>query len=146
MGAKGLNGVVKKVSKFILTRLGVGVLAVAPIYLAALLLFKVMKSCTAVVRPLEKLAGYSVVECRLETGRTHQIRIHLSEAGHPLCGDKVYRGPFPGKPIADDSGAPRVALHAAEIGFQHPVTGEQLKFVMPLPKDMSILIERLRKK
>ena len=55
MGAKGLNRVVKKVSKFILTRLGVGVLAVAPIYLAALLLFKVMKSCTAVVRPLAKL-------------------------------------------------------------------------------------------
>lgn len=107
---------------------------------------KLGKYAVTHVRPLEKLAGFTVVECRLETGRTHQIRIHLSEAGHPLCGDRVYRGPFPGKPIADESRAPRVALHAAEIGFLHPVTGEQLKFVMPLPKDMAILIDLLRKK
>ncbi|MBI3863672.1 MAG: RluA family pseudouridine synthase [Planctomycetia bacterium] len=106
---------------------------------------KLGKHAVTHVRPLEKLAGYTVVECRLETGRTHQIRIHLSENGHPLCGDKVYRGPFPGKPIADESGAKRLALHAAELGFQHPITGEQLKFVMPLPKDMSLLIDHLRK-
>lgn len=96
------------------------------------------------VKPIEKLAGYTVLECRLETGRTHQIRIHLSELGHPLCGDKVYRGPWPGTPIPDDSGAPRVALHAAELGFQHPITGEPLKFAMPLPGDLASLIERLR--
>lgn len=106
---------------------------------------KLGKHAVTHVRPLERLPGYTVVECRLETGRTHQIRIHLSESGHPLCGDKVYRGPFPGKPISDESGAPRLALHAAELGFQHPITGEQLKFVMPLPKDMSLLIDRLRK-
>jgi 23S rRNA pseudouridine1911/1915/1917 synthase len=96
------------------------------------------------VKPVERLKGYTVVECQLETGRTHQIRIHLSEAAHPLCGDKVYRGPFPGKPIADESGAARLALHAAELGFQHPITGEQMKFVMPLPGDMTALIDRLR--
>jgi 23S rRNA pseudouridine1911/1915/1917 synthase len=107
---------------------------------------KLGKRAVTHVKPIERLNGYTVVECRLETGRTHQIRIHLSEAGHPLCGDKVYRGPFPGKPITDESGAPRVALHAAELGFAHPITGEPLKFVMPLPPDMTRLIDRLRKR
>jgi 23S rRNA pseudouridine1911/1915/1917 synthase len=96
------------------------------------------------VKPLERLGKYTVVECRLETGRTHQIRIHLSELGHPLCGDKVYRGPFPGKPMVDESGAPRVALHAAELGLEHPITHEELHFTMPLPTDLARLIERLR--
>ena len=105
---------------------------------------KLGKPAVTHVRPLERLPGYTVVECRLETGRTHQIRIHLSEAGHPLCGDKVYRGPYPGKPLVDESGAPRVALHAAELGFLHPTTGEELKFVMPLPKDIAALIDRLK--
>lgn len=105
---------------------------------------KLGKRAVTHVKPVERLKGYTVVECRLETGRTHQIRIHLSEAGHPLCGDKVYRGPFPGKPIPDESGAPRLALHAAELGFQHPITGENLKFVMPLPGDLAALVTRLR--
>jgi 23S rRNA pseudouridine1911/1915/1917 synthase len=105
---------------------------------------KLGKRAVTHVKPVERLNGYTVVECRLETGRTHQIRIHLSEAGHPLCGDKVYRGPFPGKPTPDESGAPRLALHAAELGFDHPITGEPLKFVMPLPPDMTRLIDRLR--
>ena len=83
---------------------------------------KLGKRAVTHVKPVERLKGYTVVECQLETGRTHQIRIHLSEAGHPLCGDKVYRGPFPGKPIPDESGAGRLALHAAEIGFEHPIT------------------------
>jgi 23S rRNA pseudouridine1911/1915/1917 synthase len=106
---------------------------------------KLGKRAVTHVTPIERLNGHTVVECRLETGRTHQIRIHLSEAGHPLCGDKVYRGPFPGKPIVDESGAPRLALHAAEIGFEHPISHEPLKFVMPLPADMARLIDRLRK-
>ncbi len=96
------------------------------------------------VKPLERLGEYTVVQCRLETGRTHQIRIHLSEAGHPICGDKVYRGPFPGAPIADESRATRVALHAADLGFVHPITGEHLSFSMALPFDMLQLIDRLR--
>jgi 23S rRNA pseudouridine1911/1915/1917 synthase len=106
---------------------------------------KLGKRAVTHLKPIERLQGYTVVECRLETGRTHQIRIHLSEARHPLCGDKVYRGPFPSKPIPDDSGAPRLALHAAELGFHHPITGEALKFVMPVPPDMSRLIDRLRR-
>jgi 23S rRNA pseudouridine1911/1915/1917 synthase len=98
------------------------------------------------VRPLEHLDGYTLIECRLETGRTHQIRIHLAEAGHPLCGEKVYRKPLGGKPIPDRSGAPRLALHAAELGFEHPHTGKQLRFESPLPKDLEQLLERLRAK
>ena len=96
------------------------------------------------VRPLEYLNGYTLLECRLETGRTHQIRIHLSEAGHPVCGEKVYKQPLFGPPMQDESGAQRQALHAAELGFEHPITGQQLSFTMPLPADMSRLIIRLR--
>jgi 23S rRNA pseudouridine1911/1915/1917 synthase len=107
---------------------------------------KLGKRAVTHLKPVEQLNGYTVVECRLETGRTHQIRIHLSEAGHPLCGDKVYRGPYPGQPMSDDSGAPRLALHAAELGFEHPITGERLHFSMPLPADLTTLLERLRKR
>lgn len=107
---------------------------------------KLGKTAITHVKPLEFLNSFTLVECRLETGRTHQIRIHLSEAGHPMCGDKVYRGPFLGKPIADESGAPRLALHAAELGIEHPVTGETLKLAMPLPADLADFVARLRKK
>jgi 23S rRNA pseudouridine1911/1915/1917 synthase len=107
---------------------------------------KLGKRSVTHIKPLERLGDYTLIECRLETGRTHQIRIHLSESGHPLCGDKVYRGPFPGPPIPDTSGAPRVALHAAELGFEHPITGERLSFTMPLPRDLTDFISRLRKK
>jgi 23S rRNA pseudouridine1911/1915/1917 synthase len=107
---------------------------------------KLGKRAVTHVKPIERLGGYTVIECRLETGRTHQIRIHLSEHGHPLCGDKVYRGPYPGKPIPDESGAPRLSLHAAELGFQHPITGELIRFAMPLPADLTGLIQRLRAK
>jgi 23S rRNA pseudouridine1911/1915/1917 synthase len=96
------------------------------------------------VRPLEPLGKYSLVECRLETGRTHQIRIHLSELGHFVCGDKVYSQPLYRKPLEDKSRAPRLALHAAELGFVHPATGESLRFKMPLPRDLQEFIDRLR--
>src|SRR5690606_4582645 len=95
------------------------------------------------VRPVERLPGYTVVECQLETGRTHQIRIHLAERGHPLCGEKDYRQPLAGKPIPDRSKAPRIALHAAELGFVHPVTGEELHFESPLPRDLARFLDRL---
>ncbi len=81
-------------------------------------------------------AGYTLVQCRLETGRTHQIRIHLSELGHPVCGEKVYRPKRGAKVTVDTSGAPRLALHAAELGFVHPVTGKPLRFQSPLPDDL----------
>jgi 23S rRNA pseudouridine1911/1915/1917 synthase len=96
------------------------------------------------IKPIERVGDYTLVECRLETGRTHQIRIHLAEAGHPLCGEKVYRRNVHGEEIEDRSGAPRVALHAAELGFQHPTTCEDLKFSMPLPRDLQQFLERLR--
>jgi 23S rRNA pseudouridine1911/1915/1917 synthase len=96
------------------------------------------------VKPIERLDGYTLIECRLETGRTHQIRIHLAEKGRPLCGEKVYRKPLFGKLIPDRSGAPRIALHAATLGFQHPVTGKKLFFESPLPADIVRLLDRLR--
>lgn len=102
------------------------------------------KASVTHVKPLEKVGDYTLIECRLETGRTHQIRIHLAEQGHPLCGEKVYRQPLHGSRIEDRSGAPRVALHAAELGFQHPTTGEDLKFSMPLPPDLEKFIAHLR--
>ena len=102
------------------------------------------KTSVTHVKPIEEVGNYTLVECRLETGRTHQIRIHLAEAGHPLCGEKVYRQPLKDSFIPDTSGAPRVALHAAEFGFQHPTTGEDLKFSMPLPPDLEQFIKKLR--
>ncbi|MBC7819019.1 MAG: RluA family pseudouridine synthase [Planctomycetaceae bacterium] len=97
------------------------------------------------VRPVEVVNGFTLVECRLETGRTHQIRIHLSEAGHPVCGDKEYRGPLGQKLILDHSGAPRLALHAAELGFEHPLTGESLHFETRLPRDLSDFLRKQRR-
>jgi 23S rRNA pseudouridine1911/1915/1917 synthase len=97
------------------------------------------------VRPLEHLGKtYTIVECRLETGRTHQIRIHLAERGHMLCGEKVYTKPLSGKAVRDESGAPRHALHSATLALAHPVTGKPLKFVSEWPRDLARWLERLR--
>ncbi len=92
----------------------------------------------------ERLTGYTLLSCRLETGRTHQIRIHLSEAGHPVCGDKVYCRKPTGDAVPDASGAPRLALHATELGFDHPASGSHLHWEMPPPADLAKLVERLR--
>jgi 23S rRNA pseudouridine1911/1915/1917 synthase len=92
----------------------------------------------------EELPGYTLLSCRLETGRTHQIRIHLAELGHPVCGDKVYCHRRDGSVMPDSSGAPRLALHATELGFVHPVTHAPLHWEMPLPPDLAQLVERLR--
>jgi 23S rRNA pseudouridine1911/1915/1917 synthase len=96
------------------------------------------------VEVVERLPGYTVLQCRLETGRTHQIRIHLAELGHPVCGDKVYRSRRGLSPVPDESGAPRLALHAAELGFVHPVTNEALHWTMPLPADLEAFLKGLR--
>lgn len=93
----------------------------------------------------EALPGYTLLSCRLETGRTHQIRIHLAELGHPVCGERVYNRAFQGEAKADTSGAPRLALHAAELGFTHPVTDEPMHWDMPLPPDLREFLERLRR-
>jgi 23S rRNA pseudouridine1911/1915/1917 synthase len=93
------------------------------------------------VRTLERLGPATLIECRLETGRTHQIRIHLSEAGHPLVGESVYVR----SEVATAIAAPRIMLHAAELGFEHPTTGRPLRFEVPTPGDMATVVQRLRK-
>jgi 23S rRNA pseudouridine1911/1915/1917 synthase len=100
-------------------------------------------------RPLEEFVtptgqAYTIVECRLETGRTHQIRIHLAEQGHRLCGEKTYTHRLGEQPQTDASGAPRQALHAAELALVHPLTGQGLRFRMPLPKDLKEWLIKLR--
>lgn len=90
--------------------------------------------------------AYSIVECRLETGRTHQIRIHLSEAGHPLAGEKVYlpAGVQPWTSTGPLAPPPRHALHSARLSFTHPVKGHVLEFRSDLPRDLSGWLKRLR--
>lgn len=83
------------------------------------------------VRRLAQLEGATLVECRLETGRQHQIRIHLAEAGHPLVGEPVYVRDYRAPRI----GAPRPMLHARTLGFVHPRTGQAMRFDAALPAD-----------
>ncbi len=96
------------------------------------------------VRVVEEFGDFTLVECRLETGRTHQVRIHLGEAGTPLCGERLYDRPLHGQPLPDASGAKRTALHAATLGFDHPATGARVRWVAPMPSDMNDLLNRLR--
>ncbi len=88
---------------------------------------------------IQSLAGATLLAARLETGRTHQIRVHLSEAGHPLLGEKVYIRGFP-TPLLY---APRLMLHAAELGFVHPATEQEVRWEAPMPEDMSGVLKRL---
>ncbi|HLW64959.1 MAG TPA: RluA family pseudouridine synthase [Gemmataceae bacterium] len=97
------------------------------------------------VRVIEELDDYTLVECELETGRTHQVRIHLAEQGSPLCGETVYDRPLHGAPRPDKSKAPHIALHAATLGLHHPATGEWREWQSPLPDDLAELLRRLRK-
>lgn len=92
------------------------------------------------VEPLEVFAGATLVRCRLETGRTHQIRVHLAESGHPLLGERVYVRDF----SSDRLPAPRVMLHAAELGFVHPVTEGPMRFDDPPPADFEARLRALR--
>jgi 23S rRNA pseudouridine1911/1915/1917 synthase len=93
------------------------------------------------VEALEPLDGATLIACELETGRTHQIRIHLSESGHPIVGERVYvRGLD--QPLVP---APRLMLHAAKLGFVHPKTGESLEWERPAPGDFEETLGRLRR-
>lgn len=83
----------------------------------------------------------TLISCQLETGRTHQIRIHLSESGHPLVGERVYIRGFRGTVVE----APRMMLHAAELGFVHPATEEQMSWESRMPEDMATVLESLRR-
>jgi 23S rRNA pseudouridine1911/1915/1917 synthase len=90
------------------------------------------------------LRDSALVECRLETGRTHQVRVHMASIGHPLLGDPAYgrSGKTHGK-ILNELGFHRQALHAAELGFTHPVTKNRLSFSSPMPADMQELMHAL---
>lgn len=89
-----------------------------------------------VERPLR---GATLCKVRLETGRTHQIRIHLSESGHPLVGEEVYIRDYAGPLIA----SPRMLLHAATLGFDHPITGERIELASDLPPDFTAMLAKL---
>ncbi len=91
------------------------------------------------VEALEEMLDTTLVACRLETGRTHQIRIHLSEAGHPVVGERVYVRGFAAPLIP----APRLMLHARELGFVHPATGEQVHWERDPPEDFDATLKRV---
>ena len=90
-------------------------------------------------RPLEIYAQCTLVECSLETGRTHQIRVHLASIGHPLVGDQVY-----GRRHSQLPDFHRQALHATRLGLVHPLTGLKMQWEVPMPPDMRDLVEALR--
>src|SRR5438876_5861688 len=92
------------------------------------------------VRPIAPLAGATLVECRLETGRQHQIRIHLSELGHPLVGERVYIRDYAGPKIE----SMRPMLHARTLGFAHPRTAERIFFEREPPDDFQAMLESLQ--
>ncbi|MBE1296556.1 RluA family pseudouridine synthase [Phycobacter azelaicus] len=104
-----------------------------------------------IVEPFGTPPVAALIECWLETGRTHQIRVHMAHAGHGLIGDPTYGGKrkLPLKALSEKAIAavqtfPRQALHAAVLGFTHPVSGEEMRFEAPLPQDMRDLLDALR--
>jgi len=104
-----------------------------------------------IVEPFGQPTVASLVECWLETGRTHQIRVHLAHAGHGLIGDPVYGGKrkLPAQALSAPAAEavrtfPRQALHAAVLGFAHPISGDDMRFEAPMPEDMANLIVTMR--
>jgi 23S rRNA pseudouridine1911/1915/1917 synthase len=101
---------------------------------------------------VERLPLSTLLEIRIRTGRTHQIRVHLSEAGYPIVGDRDYGAPRLKSKLPSHHRAafrllrdfPRPALHAARLSFDHPETGERVSFEAPLPEDFEVLLDRLR--
>ncbi|MEQ8850876.1 MAG: RluA family pseudouridine synthase [Phycisphaerales bacterium] len=109
------------------------------------------KSAITLYRVRERYDGFTLVELELKTGRTHQIRVHMSHIGAPLVGDDMYGGRFLTMPmLLGDPSAPsemvmdRQALHATVLGFRHPATGESLEFTAPMRDDMAHLVRLLR--
>ncbi len=105
-----------------------------------------------IVEPFGDPAGLALIECWLETGRTHQIRVHMAHAGHGLVGDPTYGGKrklsakaIPLAGIDAVQAFSRQALHAAVLGFEHPISGEMKRFEAPIPRDMQDLITSLRR-
>ena len=95
-------------------------------------------------RVLERFAGFCLVECRLETGRTHQIRVHMASLGHPVLGDPLYGGDKTAFEASHKGLLKGQALHAAELSFIHPKTGDVMRFTCPLPPEMERALELLR--
>ncbi len=96
------------------------------------------REATTHVRVLEEYSGYSLIECRLETGRTHQIRVHMESIGHPLAGDMLY-----GRKKAE-KGLEGQCLHARELSFVHPITGDRMSFSCPLPEYFEDFLRKIR--
>lgn len=101
------------------------------------------KNAVTHYKVLERFGSFSLIEARLETGRTHQIRVHMAYLKHPLLGDELY-GPAKSK-AASKLGAKRQMLHAGILGFVHPSTGEYMEFQSPLPEDFEKVLDKLRK-
>lgn len=99
------------------------------------------REAVTVYNVIERFLDNSLMELFIKTGRTHQIRVHLSTMGHPVLGDKVYRRK---KSIQNSPLIKRQALHAALLGFKHPVSGKYLEFNSPLPHDMQEALRKLR--
>ncbi|MCW5624335.1 MAG: 23S rRNA pseudouridine(1911/1915/1917) synthase RluD [Burkholderiales bacterium] len=94
--------------------------------------------------PLRRGQRWTQIECRLETGRTHQIRVHMAHVGFPLLGDPVYGPPrLPPALAAAMAGFPRQALHAWRLALRHPVSGEEMAWESPVPADLAALLRRL---
>jgi 23S rRNA pseudouridine1911/1915/1917 synthase len=108
------------------------------------------RSAVTIWRIRERYGVAALLEVDIETGRTHQIRVHLTELGHPVVGDRVYGGAGRIRTVGDPEARARMkaldrqALHAWRLGFAHPVTGEKMRFSAPLPKDMDGLCAFLR--
>lgn len=96
------------------------------------------------VRVMERLVAFAVVECKLDTGRTHQVRIHLGEAGTPVCGERIYDRPLNGAPVPDASKAARPLLHAYRLGIEHPDGGEFLGWEADPPADFAAVVAGFR--
>jgi len=106
---------------------------------AAVTRYRLVEAFASGGRPLAAL-----LECRLETGRTHQIRVHLAHRGHPLVGDRTYGRSRSREPATPAAAFPRQALHAGLLGFRHPVGGQSLRFERRPPADMLDLLAVLR--
>ena len=102
------------------------------------------KNAVTHVKVLERFKSLTYVKCILETGRTHQIRVHLSHIGHPLLGDEVYGSPKLSQNREYMKDNPGQCLHAAELSLTHPKTGEYMTFQAPLPEYFTNILEKLR--
>lgn len=98
------------------------------------------KDATTQFRVLERFGAYTLAECRLLTGRTHQIRVHMAYIGHPVAGDPKYGAKSCPFTITGQ------ALHSKTLSFVHPRTGERMAFEAPLPEDMETILRILRRK